>query len=357
MIAVDFFCGAGGLSRGLLNVGVSVVLGIDVKASFRQTYESNNAPSQFLAKDIRDVTASDILSRIATTNTKDLLFVGCAPCQPFTKLRKDYAQNEERTLLLDFGRLVSELRPGQIVLENVPRITEVPGYSTYRRFKKMLQDLKYNVAEGVLDAKNFGVPQTRRRYIMIAGYGIMPSLPTPTHGYGRLSYETVRKAINKYPPLKAGESNSAVPNHRAAELSALNLKRIHHTPKNGGSRYTWRKSLVLACHGDSHQGHSDVYGRMWWDRPAPALTCRFWSISNGRYGHPKQDRGISLREGAKLQTFDDSFIFYGNSKDIIAQQIGNAVPVKFAEAIGGHIRQLRERPDIFEWQNIHRFNG
>lgn len=342
MIAVDFFCGAGGLTRGLLNIGISVVLGIDIEESFRKTYESNNAPAKFLAKTIRDLTVHDISSRIGKVTADQLLLVGCAPCQPFTKQRRDYTQDDDRTLLLEFARIISDLRPGQVVIENVPGITRVHGFSAYRRFRKILKDLKYRFAEGIIDAKHFGVPQTRRRFVMIAGLGMMPSLPPPTHGPGRLPYVTVRNAIAGYPSIAAGDCDSTVPNHRAASLSSLNFKRISQTPKDGGGRDKWPTELVLACHKGNHKGHSDVYGRMWWDRPAPALTCRFRSLSNGRYGHPEQDRAISLREGAKLQTFDDSVVFYGHSQEFLAQQIGNAVPVKVAEAIGGHVLHLRE---------------
>jgi DNA (cytosine-5)-methyltransferase 1 len=340
MIAVDFFCGAGGFTRGLLNIGISVVLGIDRKELFRQTYEVNNSPTKFLSKDIRYLEADDLSAAMKGVPKKDVLFVGCAPCQPFTKQRRDYTEAEEGTLLLEFARIVGEIRPGQIVVENVPGITKVGGFSTYRRFRKTLKELKYEIAEGVIDAKDFGVPQTRRRYIMIAGLNIVPSLPSPTHGPSGLPYVTVRDAIAGYPALPAGATHLIVPNHTAAMLSPRNLQRIRQTNRNGGGRDKWPKDLILKCHSGDHGGHSDVYGRMWWDRPAPALTCRFRSLSNGRYGHPEQDRAISLREGAKLQTFDDSFVFYGQSREFLAEQIGNAVPVRLAEAIGKHILYL-----------------
>ena len=132
----------------------------------------------------------------------------------------------------------------------------------------------------------------------------------------------------------------SVPNHRAAEISRTNLRRLKATPKDGGSRTSWPSDLVLDCHADEYEGHSDVYGRMCWDEPAPALTCRCYSISNGRYGHPEQDRAISLREAASIQTFPDSFVFYGSSQREIGAQIGNAVPVKLARRLAEAIIEL-----------------
>ena len=251
MIAVDFFCGAGGFSRGSSNAGVSVVLGIDIQESFRKTYEANNFPAKFLAKDIRDVEKADIISEIGKVKSKDLLFVGCAPCQPYTKQRRDYSTSKsriaERTLLLEFSRVISEIRPRYVVVENVPGLIKVPGFSTYRRFKKALGDLdSISIAESVLDLKDYGVPQTRRRFIMIAAYDSSPNLPPPTHGPGRLPYKTVRNSITEYQPLSAGDTYLQMPNHHAAKLSELNLKRIFNTPQDGGSRQDWPRHLLVS---------------------------------------------------------------------------------------------------------------
>ena len=139
--------------------------------------------------------------------------------------------------------------------------------------------------------------------------------------------------IGDYPAIRAGESHKTVPNHTAMELSELNLKRIRHTTADGGDRRSWPGELWLECHRKTTVGHTDVYGRMFWDRPAPALTCRCVSLSNGRYGHPSQNRAISLREAAALQTFPDHFVFHGTMQQI-AHQIGNAVPVAFATVFG-----------------------
>ncbi len=349
MIAVDFFCGAGGLSRGLRNAGIEVVLGIDLDATCRETYETNNPPARFLAADIRQLACGELAADLQRVPPSDLLLAACAPCQPFSPLNRE-GRGDTATLLSEFVRFVIKLRPYQVVIENVPGLARVRGFSTYQRFKTTLHRLGYKLSEGVLDAKHFGVPQTRRRLVLIAMLGITPTLPPPTHGRGLLPYQTVADAILDYPPIKAGEVHSTVPNHRAAFVSDLNLRRLRATPLNGGSRTSWPEDLWLTCHKQHVEGHTDVYGRMRWDQPAPTLTCRCNSISNGRYGHPEQDRAISLREAAKLQTFEDNYIFYGVSLRALAAQIGNAVPVRLAEAIGRQILLLARR----EWTEIPR---
>jgi DNA (cytosine-5)-methyltransferase 1 len=236
--------------------------------------------------------------------------------------------------------IVAEFKPRFVVIENVPGIVKVPGNSTYRRFLKALSSLSYNFAAGRLDAKWYGVPQTRRRWIVIAALNTQPALPESTHGPHRSDYQTVRNAIAHYPRIKAGTQHPSIPNHRAAKLSALNIQRLRKTPLDGGRRTDWPKSLALPCHSDDYEGHTDVYGRMWWDAPAPALTCRCISLSNGRYGHPQQHRAISLREAARLQSFEDEFVFYGSSLTSLASQIGNAVPVKLAEAVARQVMGL-----------------
>jgi DNA (cytosine-5)-methyltransferase 1 len=350
MRAIDFFCGAGGLTRGLLDAGLKVIAGFDADGRCKETYERNNPGTRFFQADICRLTAANVWTVAGTCRTGDLLLVGCAPCQPFSQYRNGKSggaplgtdhQNHQATLLGAFARLVEAIRPGQVLIENVPGLTRVRGFSTYRRFLQMLYSADYSVAEEVLDAKHFGVPQNRRRYVLIAIRGRAASLPKKRFGLGVGAYLTVRHAIAHYPPIRAGEAHPLIPNHRASAISPLNLSRLACTPHDGGDRRAWPGELVLDCHRNNHNGHTDVYGRMAWDKPAPTLTARCHSISNGRYGHPEQDRAISLREAASLQTFRDSYVFYG-SNEHIAAQIGNAVPVRFAEVLGRHIVSLRE---------------
>ncbi len=333
MEAIDFFCGAGGLTRGLLDSGIDVILGIDSDDQCHKTYEANNAPAKFKHCDIRELTISELSKEIEKIPRENLMFAACAPCQPFSKQRTITKDKRQRTLLGYFSKFVEAFKPEYLFIENVPGITKVSGNSTYRRFVSLLDRCGYFYDASDVDAKNYGVPQTRRRHILIARKSTPIQIPEATHGPDGIPYETVKKVISHFPPINAGETHPEVPNHRASALSELNLRRIKSSHKNGGDRRDWPDDLILDCHKGNYQGHTDVYGRMWWDRPAPALTCKCSSLSNGRYGHPEQDRAISLREAAALQTFSDNYIFYGKSKTDISNQIGNAVPVKLAEII------------------------
>ena len=341
--AVDFFCGAGGLTRGLKNSGIDVVLGIDCNEDYRDTYEKNNKPTRFLCRDIRSLPLTELEDDLGDHIGTGLLFAACAPCQPFSKQRTDPKDASQRTLLGEVLRFVEHFRPDYLLFENVPGIAKVSGNSTYHRVVSALFRLGYHCDAGAVDAKAYGVPQTRRRYVLLGSLAGRLRLPRPTRGPGLEPYTTVRKAIAKYPPIRAGETHPRVPNHRASVLSDTNLKRISRTPHDGGDRRAWPKRLTLHCHSNGYVGHTDVYGRMWWDRPAPALTCKCHSLSNGRYGHPAQNRAISLREAAALQTFPDSYVFHGSSKSCVGDQIGNAVPVRLAAALGRSImRSYRE---------------
>lgn len=235
--------------------------------------------------------------------------------------------------------MTEELQPDWVFIENVPGLARVRGFSTYKRFKSALASQGYTFVDGVVDAKWYGVPQGRRRLVLIASRVGQPSLPDPTHGAGKKPYRTVRDAIGYLPKIAAGQRDPLIPNHGAANLSEVNLRRLRLTPRDGGGRLDWPESLALDCH-KNRVGHEDVYGRMRWDAPAPTLTCRCFSISNGRYGHPEQDRAISLREAACLQSFAVDYQFFGPTQQSIGEQIGNAVPVGLAEAVGRHILSL-----------------
>ncbi len=277
------------------------------------------------------------------------MLVGCAPCQPFSLLRKEeYDENgnpiphKSVNLLTEFGRFVKAIKPAHVMVENVPGL-KGKGSDVLDRFKLMLKKEGYEWDEKVLYAKDYGVPQNRRRYVLIASRLFKPVIPVATHGNKPelLPYCTVRQAIAKYPAIVAGEVHITVPNHRCANLSKLLLQRIKATPHNGGSRTDWPDNLVLKCH-KSFNGHTDVYGRMKWDEPSPTLTVKCFSLSNGRFGHPEQDRAISLREAAALQTFRDDYVFYGNVQEV-GKQIGNAVPVLLAKVMGSYVLEEHEK--------------
>ena len=335
MKAIDLFCGVGGLTQGLRRAGWDVVLGIDVDPSVGETYRRNNPGTRFVAADLKSITDDDIRVLAGTIQRQELLLAGCAPCQPFSKQRRRYGlgKRSDATLLLEFARLVRALRPRAVLMENVPGIASPPGLSSLGPFLEALHDCGYRPDHRVLNARDFGVPQHRRRYVLLTVLDAPVLLPQPAEADLRPANGTVRRAIGHFPELEAGETHRFIPNHHAAGLSPLNMERIRATPADGGGRRDWPKELELGCHRRSGLGFSDVYGRMWWDRVAPTLTSRCNSLSNGRFGHPEQDRAISLREAAALQSFSDDYEFFG-PKNRIARWIGNAVPVLFAEALG-----------------------
>ena len=337
MKAFDFFCGAGGLTRGLLDSSIDVIAGFDSDERCRLTYEHNNPGVHFICRDIAAISLEDLQELANASTFEDTLFAGCAPCQPFSAQRRGWKHSRTGTTLLgQFGRLVEAALPSCVLVENVAGIARVPGFSTFRRFLRLLERKGYRYAWDILDAKRYGIPQTRRRLVLIAHRYADPSLPAPEFGPSLRPFRTVRDAISSYPGLRAGESHPDIPNHVAACLAPRNLERLRRTPHDGGDRRTWPERLMLECHKNGREGYTDVYGRMAWDAPAPTLTGRCRSLSNGRYGHPEQDRAISLREAAALQTFPDGYVFCGSCTHI-AKQIGNAVPVRLAEELGKHV--------------------
>ena len=335
MKAIDLCCGAGGLTNGLRRAGWDVVAGIDVDHAVGPTYRRNNPATRFVHADLRNIGDDDVRALASGLQSRELLLAGCVPCQAFSKQRgrRGIRDRSDATLLREFARLVLALRPRAVLMENVPGITAVPGFSSFRRFIKTLHDCGYDYDHRVLNARDFGVPQHRRRRVLLAVLEAPATPPDPLIAAAAARLVTVRSAIAHFPAIDAGEAHPNIANHHAARLSPLNLQRIRATPADGGSRRDWDPDLVLDCHRSEATGFSDVYGRMWWNRVAPTLTSRCNSLSNGRFGHPEQDRAISLREAAALQTFSDAYEFSGSTK-AIARWIGNAVPVTFAEALG-----------------------
>jgi DNA (cytosine-5)-methyltransferase 1 len=347
IVALDLFCGAGGLTKGLLDAGIDVRLGIDNDDRFRKTYEFNNDPAIFRKEDVRSLSGID-LERDLSLHPEELFFLAaCAPCQPFSKHNKNHRYDRKKSLLLQVGRILSEFqkKPDFLFFENVPGITKIDGGRIFKEFCKVLSSLGYNFNWGIMNAKDYGIPQSRKRFIMIGIkrdlYDQDLSFPNKTHGKGLLPYKTVRDTIGHLPSLRAGQRHETIANHQCASLEEINLERLAVTPKNGGSRDSWPESLRLKCHID-HKGHRDVYGRMSWDSPSPTLTCKCTSISNGRFAHPTQRRAISLREAALLQTFPENYIFFGLFQ-VMAKQIGNAVPVKLAEIFGRYLISLLDQ--------------
>lgn len=330
--AVDFFCSVGGVSLGFQQAGIEVLGGIDIDQSCQETYEQN-IKAKFLQEDVSDLNFKKVGKFFGIRRRqRNLIFVGCSPCQYYSNIKTDKSKSEKtRLLLADFQEFVSYFRPGYIFIENVPGLDSKPG-SPLGKFKAFLSENGYVFDEDVLNAKYYEVPQNRRRFVLIASR-IKKKIELPKAD--KKNIKTVRKAIgdySKFKPIAHGEKDDSIFAHSAARLSSLNLRRIESTRHDGGSRLDWDKNLQPPCY-DNHDGHTDVYGRLYWDKPSPTITTRFVSYSNGRYGHPEQDRAISLREGATLQSFPEDFIFCSNSQGTIARMIGNAVPPRLAEAI------------------------
>lgn len=331
--AIDLFCGAGGLTHGLIRAGVPVVAGIDVDTACRYPFESNNG-ALFIAKDIKNVTSSELNKLYGDAEVR--ILAGCAPCQPFSTYsqRYDTLKSPRWPLLYQFARLVKSVRPDIVTMENVPLVEK---HAVFDDFVATLQRLGYKVWKDVVDCAQYGLPQTRRRMVILASAIGPIELIAPTHAKPR----TVKDAIGKLTPIQAGSAHESDIFHVSSRLSDLNLERIR-ASRPGGTWRDWPKRLIAECH-RRETGHTypGVYGRMTWDAPSPTITTQFYGFGNGRFGHPDQDRAISLREGAILQGFPKNYAFVPDGGPThfkaLGRMIGNAVPVVLGEAIGRSI--------------------
>lgn len=336
----DFFSGCGGTSCGLQAAGFDIVFALDNDPLAIDTFQANFPKASTLVGDIQSVDPKQLAIHIKKRKSP-ILFCGCAPCQPFSKQNNNKLKNDpRRNLLSEFSRFVEYWIPEYVLIENVPGMQKLKARGPFRNFLKLLDELGYCYDHKVLSSRGFGVPQKRERLVLIATKIAEIRLPSPTHGpSANAPYSNVEDWISNLPEIVAGEKCIYDPDHQAAKLSKTNLKRIKATPE-GGSRDSWPKSLWLDCH-RGHSGHTDVYGRLHWKKQASGLTTRCNSLSNGRFGHPTQDRAISIREAACLQTFPRSYRFKGNLASK-ARQVGNAVPPlmaqKIAETILDHYR-------------------
>jgi len=364
----DFFSGCGGTSAGLRAAGMEIVLGIDWDQDAAKTFRRNFPEAEFICNDIKNVQPTDLddhISRARNRNHK-ILFTCCAPCQPFSVLNrwkktekpttdekelkrraeKRRIQEQKEKLLLEFIRFVRHFRPDFIFIENVPGFQKLSNeHKPLTELCKVLDELGYKYPEPrIVEMQKYGVPQRRKRLILIASNLGEIEFPEETHDGKSVPYVTVFDKIggeNALPEIKAGEKHEKIPNHQSAGLSPLNLERIR-ALSQGKNRLSLPKGLRLKCHEKRDGTHTDVYGRLFWNAPATGLTTRCTSLSNGRFGHPEQDRAISAREAARLQTFGDDFVFEGGV-NAAARQIGNAVPVLLAHRFGNkfveHLRQ------------------
>ncbi len=331
----DFFSGCGGTSAGLRAAGMQIIFGLDFEPSAAATFRRNFPDAVFLEKDIRLVEPEVVAAAIQGDGP--LLVAACAPCQPFSSfVHRKAVPSSRRSLLLRLLPILELTNPEYVMIENVPGLDTRAPAGTFNRFCKALRGLGFHINWGVVDCQSYGVPQRRRRLVLLGSRLGPVEIPKPTHGCGPSlkPKSTVREWIADLPALNAGDTDPAVPNHTASALTELNRRRLL-ASRPGGNRLDWPEDLWLDCH-VGHRGHSDVYGRMSWDAPSPALTTKCTSLSNGRFGHPDQDRPISVREAACLQTFPRDFVFVGGIKSA-TRQVGNAVPVLLAQTMGEYV--------------------
>ena len=342
--AIDFFCGGGGMTHGLRQAGIDVIAGVDFDVDAKETYELNNPGSIFINTDIKHLRSNYFEKKFNLIKNDDsLIFVGCSPCQYYSVINTAKEKSiKSKNLLMNFARFIEYYRPGFVVVENVPGIlTRKDSILPY--FLKQLQKLGYgNIDYKIVDLCKYGVPQSRRRFSLIATRieGIHVSLPQADDDVAVL--KDFIGVNHGFLPIEAGHKDRTDFNHTAAGLSEICLRRIKKTKADGGSRLDWANDpeLQLSCFVGKDSSFKDTFGRMWWDKPAPTITTKFFSLSNGRFGHPIENRAISIREGATLQTFPITYVFKTKSIAATAKLIGNAVPCEYARRIGELIKNM-----------------
>jgi len=341
-VVIDLFSGSGGSALGFKQAGYDVRVAVDIDKDASKSFQLNFPEAVVLQEDICPISGKQLLEAAGEKDGNNVVLIACPPCQGFsTARRKSEGRGDPRNkLVYEFLRIVGEIKPSAFVMENVPGLATGNGKEYFEEIRHELEDMGYSTVYKIINAIEYGIPQKRRRLVLIGIKNARADLkfPEKTHAdplkateLGLKPWKTVRSWISDLPPIEAGTTDSNDPLHRAASLSELNLTRIKSTPVNGGSRTSWPDELVLNCH-KNVTGYKDIYGRMSWDSPSPTMTGGCVMISKGRFGHPDQNRAITMREAARLQTFPDNYIFTGTVSSI-AKQIGNAVPPLLAKIL------------------------
>ena len=347
---IDLFCGIGGLSYGLKCQGMKILAGFDLDYTCQYAYETNTG-GKFYYRDVKTISGDEINKLYSQKKNVIKVLAGCAPCQPFSSyaFKNKNKDKDKYNLLYEFGRLVKEVHPDIVTMENVPAIASFKLKSVLADFVEVLQNEGYNVKYKVVYCPDYGIPQTRKRLVLLASHLGNIDLISPTHK--KENYVTVKDAIGHLPPLEAGQGCPTDALHRCRALSPLNLQRLKSTPY-GGSWKDWPTDLMLECHKkESGKSFGSVYGRMVWEEPSPTMTTLCTGIGNGRFGHPVQNRAISAREAALFQTFPIIYKFFPNEHEVsltkASRYIGNAVPPKLGEVIAqsikNHIEDLKNK--------------
>jgi len=336
--AVDFFCGGGGMSCGMKLAGVEVLAGIDNEKNCKDTYEANIGKDKFIHADAFDLSEIDLQNKLGLKkNDEDLIFIGCSPCQFWSIINTNKKKSEKsKNLLIEFERFVKFFNPGYVVVENVPGVLRKKKESGLEDFITWLEHNGYHVHFDIHNVNDYGVPQKRKRFTLLANRITEKKIfPEPEVGEKPNVMDFIGQH-NGFQNIPAGHIDRSSFIHTTSNLTGISLKRIKKVAHNGGDRLGFAddKELQLKCFIGKDNSFKDTFGRLWWNQPSPTITTKFTSISNGRFVHPVEDRGLSLREGATLQSFPKDYKFCGNSLISISKLIGNAVPPEYAKRIG-----------------------
>ena len=351
--AIDLFCGAGGLTHGLLKSKIPVVAGFDVDPDCKYAYEYNNK-IPYIEKDVAELTGEQLKKYYEGANITVL--AGCAPCQPFSSYTNNKDERKDWGLVKSFARLIEEVQPTIVTMENVPGLAH---HKVYQEFKEVLSRNGYyfDIKERLF-CPEYGIPQRRTRFVLLASKLGEIKLISPTHKKG--NFKIVKQVIENLEAIKAGEISKKDPLHQAVNLGELNLRRIRSSVPGGSWRNDWSDDLKPDCYKKkTGESYGSVYGRMRWDEPAPTMTTQCFGYGNGRFGHPSQDRAISLREAALFQTFPKGYRFTKPKEKIniskVGRMIGNAVPVDLGKVVGKsivkHLSQFRLEECNYDWSS------
>lgn len=340
LITIDLFCGIGGLSYGLKKAGFKVVAGIDSDQTCKYAYEAN-VKGEFIGANIKDIKGEDLLKKYWNEQEGIKVLVGCAPCQPFSTHSnkiKEKEKSEKWGLLGEFLRLIEETSPQIISMENVPNLS---NQQIFKEFVSKLEEFGYSISYQNVYCPDYGIPQKRRRLVLLGSKLGEIKLIEKTHTPDQ--YVSVKEIIGNLPPINSGETCQSDSLHKTTKLNDLNYARIKASKPNG-TWLDWDEELRLECHKKaSGKSYKSVYGRMSWNEPSPTITTQFYNYGTGRFGHPEQDRALTVREAALLQTFPIDYKFSEPSGEIhftkTGTHIGNAVPVDLGLVVGKSIKK------------------
>lgn len=341
--AVDFFCSGGGMSFGMQEAGIKILAGIDIDSDCELTYKANINNAEFIHADVFDLKEEYLEQKLnLNRNDDNLILIGCSPCQFWSIINTDKSKSEKsKNLLIEFSRFVKYFMPGFVVVENVPGVLRKKEESGLQEFINFFEKNNYKVHFDVHNVNEYGVPQNRKRFTLVANRVTDKIIVPIKIKDKKLTVRDVLGEHNGFTKIEAGHVDDSDFKHSVPSLTEINLKRLAKVKKNGGNRLDFAddKELQLQCFIGKDDSFKDTFGRLWWDKPSPTITTKFFSVSNGRFVHPDEDRALSLREGAVLQTFPIDYKFHGSSISKIARVIGNAVPPEYAKRIGMAIKQ------------------